>query len=190
MLLPAEVPGLELPSPAFFHFRRILFPEKAMIPANEQTARFRLNPRVIQMIVVLMVALAVPVTLVVLGLRSMAGHSSGPAPEVEGLRTSLESAADKHFPPPENLGGGRRFVFKAVTDASAQPSLLEQAAAAVGGVAISSRQEDGSTRILIRVPPESSEYFERTSLEPCTESVLPGEPTQNSGLYEVLIPSP
>ncbi len=140
------------------------------------------------MIAILLVALAVPVTLVILGLRSMTAQPPESAPEVEGLRSSLESAAEKHFPAPETLGGSRRFTLKETSEG--QASLLEKAAASAGGGAITSRLEDGSVRLLIQIPPEASENFEKTYLGSLSASASPDESQPATGLYEVVILPP
>lgn len=155
---------------------------------NEPSEPFRFNRRVLQMVAVMMVALVVPLVLVVLGLRSM--RVTGPAPEAEGLRASLDSAAEKHFPSPQGLGGGRRFTLSGRGDAGEAALLLEQAAAASGGLALVSAEPDGSLRIRIRIPSESSDHFVQNHLQAFSEAG-PAEPAQAAaGLFEVLIPAP
>lgn len=70
--------------------------------------KFRLNAHVFQILGLLAVALALPITMLVLALSDMRGKgqkptpaespSEGSAPEVSGLRQSLESIAETNLP--------------------------------------------------------------------------------------------
>lgn len=75
--------------------------------SDEPLPKFRLNAKVFQILGVLAVALALPVTILILGLSGMReqrpavsrdAEISSPAPEVPGLRQSLESIAAANLP--------------------------------------------------------------------------------------------
>lgn len=141
------------------------------------------------MVGVVMVALAVPATLMVLGIRSMmSGSGRQQAPEVEGLRSSLESVAEKHFPAPGALGGGRRFVPRVNAGPGKGALLLEKSAAAFGGVAIATPLEGGGVRVVIQVPAGAATDFERTALAGYAEIPLSGVSDAEPGLYEIELP--
>ncbi|MFZ4780052.1 MAG: hypothetical protein ACOYM3_32250 [Terrimicrobiaceae bacterium] len=65
----------------------------ASFQVNRQQTTFRVNFQVLQMIGILLVALAIPLTLVTLGIRQFTAKPKAPAPETQGLRAALEQAA-------------------------------------------------------------------------------------------------
>ena len=74
---------------------------------DEPVPKFRLNTKVFQILGVLAVALALPITILILGLSGLREQQvtvprdaeiSSPAPEVPGLRQSLESIAAANLP--------------------------------------------------------------------------------------------
>lgn len=83
--------------------------------------KFRVNPQVFQIMALVLVALAIPITLVVLGLLEMQRERKKSPPidnlpelasEVPGLRESLESIAEKALPVPEIHAEITRFLFQ------------------------------------------------------------------------------
>ena len=70
------------------------------------------------MIAVVLVALAIPLALVALGISRYSPGSGAAAPETQGLRVALEQAAEKSWQSPEPVSDGRS-VFILSTPASA-----------------------------------------------------------------------
>lgn len=155
---------------------------------NPGPARFRLNPQVFQMIAVIFLLMAIPLTLVVLGGREIFFRKpASPAPEVPELRASLESVASKALPPPAGLGGGRRFILESGADTAVHRDMVEKTAAELGGVVVASSLEDG-VRLIVQIPTASASRFE--------EKALVGFQAQSEtggsapGFYEIVLPHP
>lgn len=139
------------------------------------------------MLAVLFLALAVPLTLLVLGGRNLFLHKQ-PAPEVPELRASLESAATKALPPPAGLGGGRRFTLES-RNSEARRDLIEKTAAGLGGVVFSSPMQEGrGVRMIVQIPEAAVGRFEASAL---SGIMTPDEPAPGmAGFYEILLPQP
>ncbi len=141
------------------------------------------------MLAVLLLALAIPLTLIVLGGREIF-KPSRPAPEIPELRASLEAAASKAMPPPAELGGGRRFVISKGQDAAASRALIEKTAAGLGGgvVVASPVENGGGIRLIVRIPSDAAARFEATALEGTCN--LQSDSASTEGLYEIILPEP
>jgi len=90
--------------------------DPAHIP-EEPVAKFRINIQVFQILGLLGIALALPITILVLGvldIRKTQKKPPEPAPEVPGLRESLETLAGHKWPNP-SLDSEMR-VFKLLTE--------------------------------------------------------------------------
>lgn len=145
------------------------------------SAPFRLNPQVVQMLAVVLVALAVPLTVVILGLRQVSLRPSGPAPEIPELRASLEQVADQHLRPSGMMAGEAIVLHRASAELPDVRRQIEVAAAKVGGSVIVSEIPEGGVRLLVKVPASSAGDFENSAL-PQNPSTAPGP-----GLYEIQI---
>jgi len=139
------------------------------------------------MLAVLFLALAVPLTLLVLGGRNIFLNRQ-PAPEVPELRASLESAATKALAPPAGLGGGRRFTLEG-GNSEARRDLIEKTAAGLGGVVFTSpMQEGGGVRMIVQIPEAAAGRFEASALS----GFMPPDESEPAlaGFYEILLPQP
>lgn len=131
-------------------------------PEQMPASPFRWNAKVAQMVAVLMVALALPVTIAILGIRDLRKNSL-PAPEVEGLRGALETVVDSQWKPPI-LEGAIRTAFRKVPDGAAclrTGEDIQKLARDTGGTALTpERIESGGTRWLVQVPANRKNAFE------------------------------
>ena len=89
------------------YFQRLMLENDPAKNPDEPVPKFRLNTKVFQILGVLAVALALPITILILGLSGLREQQmavsteteiSSPAPEVPGLRQSLESIAAANLP--------------------------------------------------------------------------------------------
>lgn len=147
---------------------------------------FRLNPQVIQMLAVVLIALAVPLTVVILGLRQVSLRPSGPAPEIPELRASLEQVADQHLRPSGMMMAGAAIVLhRSSAELPGVRRQIEVAAAKVGGSVLVSEIPEGGVRLLVKVPASSAGDFESSALS------QPPPTNPGSGLYEIqILPRP
>lgn len=157
---------------------------------DETPARpFRFNAKVAQVAALAMVALALPLTLAILGFRDM--RHSAPAPEIPVLRGSLEGVVDAQWSPPDLSAGTRKFE-RAVADGDACLALGESVgtlAEGLGGTVLSpERIEEGGTRWVVQIPAGKAAEFDaglgRLGFAGPGEPAAAGEPV----LYEVEIP--
>lgn len=161
------------------------------LQVNRQQSTFRLNFQVFQMIGILLVALAVPLTLVALGIRQFTSKPEIPAPETQGLRVALEQAAEKSWQAPGAMADGRSvFVLSTSGHASEARKAVEQAARKLQGVVLpTSTGEGGAERILVQIPNASAGPFESTALRDFAETQR-GTPKGESRLYELVLSPP
>jgi len=161
----------------------------------KEDAPFRLNPQVLQMLALVLMALAIPVTLVALGVLKMSSKSGDSAvvSESPALRAALEQAAEETFPAPEALSDGRSiYILSAVggDQASGKQAEIERTARALkGGILPADPGKLGEQRILVQIPAENSALFESTALQGFLPSRT-GRPVQGSRIYEFIFPSP
>ncbi len=89
------------------YFQRLMLENEPTKNPDEPLPKFRLNAKVFQILGVLAVALALPITILILGLSGLREEQrpvsreteiSSSAPEVPGLRQSLESIAAANLP--------------------------------------------------------------------------------------------
>lgn len=159
-------------------------------PVSRQQSTFRLNFQVFQMIGILLVALAVPLTLVTLGLRQYTAKPK-PAPETQGLRAALEQAAEKSWQVPKTMADGRSvFVLSASGNAPDARKAVEQAAHKLQGVVLPAPAgEGGAERILVQIPNGSAQAFESLALRDFAETQR-GAREGESRLYELILSPP
>jgi len=143
------------------------------------------------MIAVVGVALAVPLTAVMLCIRNFSSTPRDFSPDTSGLRLALEQAAEKSWHAPEAMSDGRAiYILTASANASEKRHAAEQSAKKYEGVVISSEavQKSGE-RLLVRIPEVSANLFESETLRDFTESQH-GSPQGESRLYEFIFPTP
>ena len=128
---------------------------------------FRLNPRVVQIIAVILLALALPVTCLIMGFleirKNRQSVPSEPAPEVPGLRRSLESVADSHLPSPALAPTSCLTTFVLPDRSSLENHLraLEEILTKNGATFLPPQpDETGHFRILTQIPEVGLSSFE------------------------------
>ena len=144
------------------------------------------------MIAVALVALAVPLALVVLGVRQMATKSRTSAPDTGGLRLALEQAAEKSWHSPEAMGDGRSiWHLDPSANASETRRAFEESVRNIPGIVLlpASAGQSGEERLLVRIPCAGASRFESEFLRNLVESQR-GQATGESRLYEILFPGP
>jgi hypothetical protein len=158
---------------------------------NQQRTSFRLNLQVVQMLAMALMALAVPLALLILGIQKFSAKPAAPSPEAPGLRAALELAASKSLPPPAEIDAGcRRFVpLPGHGNPAEWQKRIEKSAAELGGTTIPSQQTEGGTRLLIQIPAPAAARFEAVALADFSSS---GGQAQGgeTRLYEILLPPP
>jgi hypothetical protein len=133
-------------------------------PVSEEmpTPPFRWNSKVLQIVALLIVALALPVTIAILGIRGLRNASS-PAPEMDGLRGALETVVDSKWKEPF-LEGAVRTATRAVANGDAclktGDDVQVLARDCGGSVLAPERIEEGGTRWLVQVPADRKAAFE------------------------------
>jgi len=158
---------------------------------NHHQPSFRVNLQVVLMIAVVGVALAAPLTAVMLGIWSFSSKPRGSSPDTSKLRLALEQAAEKSWHPPEAVSDGRAiYLLSASANASDTRTAVEQSARKLQGVVLSpDGDQKGAERLLVRIPEGSANLFESEILGNFKESQH-GSPTEESRLYEFLFPAP
>ncbi len=148
-----------------------------MEPETEPRPPFRINRQVGQMIALLLLALALPITIIVLSVRGWAPRQPTPAPEVVELRESVENIATEHFGAAQLSDGRREVAFSGnKEEMKDRRALIESAAKKLGGSVL-----PGETDWLVSVPDERAGEFEVAALIP------PGTDAATSGprLYRI-----
>lgn len=131
---------------------------------------FRLNARVVQMVAIVLMALAIPLTVAILGVTRMTARPSA-EPDTSVLRSLAESAAEEHFPMPV-LDDGRGRISRPVR---AQPGIRQHVTAAGGSIL------PDADRWLVTIPAENIAGFE-ASMEIRQHA--------RSGVYEITFDQP
>ena len=131
--------------------------------AHHQPA-FRVNFQVVQMIGILLVALAVPLALVALGVRQFTAKPQ-PAPETGGLRAALEQVAEKTWNVPDAMSDGRGiFVLSSRGNAVQIRETIAKSVGDLHGVVLSApTAQNQAGRLLVQVPAISAGSFEDRS---------------------------
>ena len=123
---------------------------------------FRWNPKVIQMAALVMVALALPLTIAIYGIRDIRKASESTA-DATGLRTVLENIVDEKWKAPV-LEGAMLSSGLGVSDGDAAlkagEALQNLVRESGGSVLTSEKIESGGTRWLVQVPARRSSDFE------------------------------
>ena len=164
-------------------------------PKETPARPFRFNPKVVQMAALMMVALALPVTLAILGIRDIRQASreseSEPAPEITSLRGALESVVDAQWSTP-NLPAGTRKSVREVADGDAclkAGEALQKLARSLDATVLSPEKiEAGGTRWIIQIPAGQVPAFEKGLGELGFAGVTESPGSAVTILYEVEIP--
>jgi hypothetical protein len=163
---------------------------------NSERRPFRFNAKVAQVVALVMVALALPLTLAILGFRDMRKPAESAAvesaPEVEGLRGALETVVDARWSVPV-LDSGSRRVVKEVANGDEclriGNAVQEVAKSMDLTVVIPEKIESGGTRWLVQMPAGRVSAFElELGLLGFTGLGAAQGPPNETVLYEVEIP--
>lgn len=143
------------------------------------------------MIGILLVALAVPLTLVTLGIRQFTAKPKAPAPETQGLRAALEQAVEKSWQTPEAMTDGRCvFILSASGNAGDARKTVELTARGLQGVVLPASTGEGATeRLLVQIPGTNASAFESQALREFVESQR-GKPAGETRFYELILSKP
>jgi len=144
------------------------------------------------MLAVVVVALAVPLAVLLLGIRGFSPKPAASAPEAPGLRAAVELAASKNLPPPAPLGTDtRQFVL---LPGQGNPlerwREIEKSADMLGGTTLLVGQPDGGSRLLVQIPAAAAASFEERALAGLNSSAAPDPAEGPTRLYEILFPPP
>jgi len=164
-------------------------------PQETPVRPFRFNPKVVQMAALAMVALALPLTLAIIGFldirQSAREAESASTPEIPVLRGTLESVVDAQWTPPD-LSAGTRKVVREVPDGEACLEVGEsvgELAKNLGATILSpERIEEGGTRWIIQVPAGKVAGFNQGLRRLGFQGVEGAPESGDSSLYEVEIP--
>lgn len=123
---------------------------------------FRWNPKVIQMAALVMVALALPLTIAIYGIRDIRQASESTV-DATGLRTVLENIVDEKWKEPV-LEGGLQTAGRDVPDGEACVKVGDALQSLVrdngGSVLTPEKIETGGTRWLVQIPADRATAFE------------------------------
>ena len=144
------------------------------------------------MIALVLVALAVPLTLVALGIRQFSSKSRPVVSEAPELRRALEQAAEKNWRPPEILSDGRSvFVLSTSTNHPLETvqALRTTARKLDGTVLPASAVPGGDERLLVQIPDAGTNVFESQLRRDFVEKQS-GHSVNGSRLYEIIVARP
>lgn len=123
---------------------------------------FRWNPKVVQMVALVMVALALPLTIAIYGIRDIR-KASETTVDATGLRTVLENIVDEKWKAPV-LEGAFHAVGRDVPDGDACVKAGDALQSLVrdsgGSVLTPEKIEAGGTRWLVQIPADRAAAFE------------------------------
>ena len=158
-----------------------------MPPTATDTARrtgLRLNPQMAMMIMLTLLALALPITILSIGLVQMSRSpavpidNQQPSPENPGLRAILEKVADEKLTPKTLVDGRGQYVI--FENPSRRPQLRKQIAATArslgGSVLSSSSQDEGMT---VQIPSDAANRFQTLELSGAKIISEPSLKTEN-----------
>ena len=159
-------------------------------PTPEETPAppFHWNPKVLQMAALVMLALALPLTIAIYGIRDIR-KASQPATEAEGLRSVLENVVDQKWQSPV-LAGAVRTTARVVPNGDACLEVgndIQNLARDSGGSLLApERIETGGTRWLVQIPADRLAPFESSLAERGFSPVL-GEAQGDPVIYSIEI---
>ena len=142
------------------------------------------------MIGILLVALAVPLALVALGVRQFTSKPQ-PAPETGGLRAALEQAAEKTWKVPETIPDGRGiFVFSSGGNPLQIREIIIKSVGDLQGIVLSAptgQNQEG--RLIVQMPAANAASFE-DRLHQHFDQKQQADSTEGSRLYELIFSPP
>ena len=176
---------------------------KSEIPdPSEPQPRFRFNVQVFQIFGLVIIALALPFTILILGLldirkntkpsgTTISEASTQTATEAPGLRATLDSIAESKLPMPALDDGIRRFSFiLRKSNNSDSEASLRSALNRVGAICVDT-SKDHVEKFLARVSLEKAQEFELTliSLDPTVKPLggIDSKSADSSLNYEITV---
>ena len=138
-------------------------------PDFEETPQppFRWNGKVLQMVSLVLVALALPMTIAIYGIRDIR-KAAEPIPDAAGLRAVLENVVNEQWQAPV-LEGAARISVREVPDGEAclnAGETIQNLVRNCGGVVLTPEKiESGGTRWLVQIPGDRVASFERHLVE-------------------------
>jgi hypothetical protein len=149
---------------------------------------FRVNAKVLQMVVLVITALALPLTIAIFGIRDIR-KSTQPAQEAEGLRAVLENVVDQKWQTPVLMGAVRsasREVPNGDACLKSGNDIQKLALEFRGAVLAPEKIETGGTRWLLQIPADRKTAFESAFAE-MGYSHLTGEGTGDPVFFSIEI---
>ena len=164
-------------------------------PEETPQPPFRFNLKVVQVAALVLVALALPLTMAILGIldirKSRSAANSEPAPEIPALRGALETAVDAQWTAPD-LSGGTRKMVREVADGDTclrVGDAVQELARKINATVLSPEKiEEGGTRWILQVPADQVAAFEAGLGELGFRGFTDSTEYPAATLYEVEIP--
>ena len=168
---------------------------------QEPKPRFRLNVQVFQIFGLVIIALALPFTILILGLLDIRKNTKPNTPEKitetkqtsdepPGLRSAFNSIAESLMPTPLLEDGIRRFLyFYKKTDSATTESDLKLTLERLGAICLDASQTSRQN-YLVHIPIQQAEKFESdlVALEPSEKPRHPLNVNSQASLsYEITI---
>lgn len=157
-------------------------------PGESPAPPFRWNAKVLQMVALVLMALALPLSIVIFGIRDIR-KASQPGPEAEGLRAVLENVVDQKWQAPV-LEGAVRSTSLEVRNGDLCLKVgedIQKLARDSGGMVLTPEKiESGGTRWLMQMPAGQKTAFE-SALAAMGFSPATGESTDDPIFYSVEI---
>lgn len=149
---------------------------------------FRWNAKVLQMVALVLMALALPLTIAIYGIRDIR-KATQPTPESPGLQAVLENVVNQNWQAPV-LEGAVRSTSLVVPDGNACLKIgedIQKLAKNSGGAVLTPEKiESGGTRWLVHVPANRKAGFE-SAIATMGFSSFAGESTGDPVFYSVEI---
>ena len=150
---------------------------------------FRWNGKVLQMVSLVLVALALPMTIAIYGIRDIR-KASEPIPDAGGLRAVLQNVVDQQWQAPI-LEGASRISVRKVPNGEAclkAGETIQNLVRNCGGVVLTPEKiESGGTRWLVQIPGDRVASFE-TELAEAGFSSPKGGRVGESVFFSIEIP--
>jgi hypothetical protein len=162
-------------------------------PVNSQPSKFSLNPQVFRMVLIVLVALAVPLFVATLGFRQLTKKVPPEAtaePVMPELQAALEQAADKNWQPALEISDGRSVFFLAPS--TSPEEVRKQVLSAVSelrGTVVPAAKGTGGGCILVQIPTAYAPEFESKALLGFVPKIAGNQPGKNR-LYEIHFSNP
>jgi hypothetical protein len=162
-------------------------------PVNSQSSKFSFNPQVFRMVLIVLIALAVPLTVAMLGfwkLTKGAPQEAVAEPAMPGLQAALEQAADKNWQPALEISYGRSVFYLAPSTSPEEArKRVASAVSELQGTILPASEEAGGGRILIQIPTAGASEFESKALLGFVPKIA-GSQTGDTRLSEIHFSTP